>query len=441
MRVELKALENRNALAGDPHGQAAPIWARLDTIEATLLGRETEERLMEAVTQGATQAGNIGEIESFREALAAYVRDLPDSPRSADFKRALQEAPLWIGLAKWNEWLTQIRANNPTTLNAAAAKTLLDAARPVLKDYGGYPDAEAVRRLVPYLEAVTQRVDSEQRSIVEPVKRLFKDPLMVDLWMIETSDGRRFYLQKKPDLPLDHSISVLCLTGFDLAEKLHGFRPLSADSIKQQVAAPQVALGKAARRLLADVNDENWESTFVQVAEIIIKDRETEPILKTNLLKQTLDAGCRGSHVLELAFKPQREAIDDAHVDPAANWLDPKDGDAADSRKKAETLFLNLPGIADAKQRVDSELAELRKPVGTRVRWVGWLRRGAKGNWRCDPARLGSESGNLLAPVPKLIGGGLTLEPIGKVERGIAEVDPAAGRSLVEGRPVYLAAP
>ena len=135
-------------------------------------------------------------------------------------------------------------------------------------------------------------------------------------------------------------------------------------------------------------------------------------MLKFNLLKQTLDVGCRGSRVFEKAFAPQLAALQAANIDPTANWLDPTNQIAQKNRDNAEALFHGFPDINAAGKAAADDLAELRKPTGVPLRWVGWLRRGGAGAWRCNPDRLGSEAGDLVMAV-KTGSGGAALVHVG----------------------------
>ncbi|HEV2971294.1 MAG TPA: hypothetical protein VGY55_15065 [Pirellulales bacterium] len=432
-RNDLNALEHRSGdLGNGAQGQAQIILTELETIEAAVKLRREEEKQLAAVT------GAIGDPEAYKAELTHYLQQFPDSPRAADFKRAIDEEPLWVGIAKWNALLTAFRQTDITQLKPDGAKELLAKAREVFAKFDEYPAADAVRLRMAYLEGIMRRVDSEQQRIEEPLKRLFGDSLIKDLWMIQMGDGRRFYLKDNPHLKDSGMAPINYITGFDLVEKKAG---VDSAKVTFNGSAPQVGVAKSIRPMIDALNDANWEQTFFHIVKAIDENKEIDPILKVNLLRQTLEIGSRGSAVFERAFAKHSDALKDANVNPFANWLDPKDPDSPNQRVRAEQVLKDFPDIGAAGRETADELNKLHQPPGKIRVWVGWLRRGAAGNWRCEPTSLRDQSGELFVAVKKGIGNGITFERMGTVKDDIATMEIPAGSGCIEGSPLFLVAP
>jgi hypothetical protein len=313
----------------------------------------------------------------------------------------------------------------------------------VLKDYGNYPSAPALRCSVTYLETVISRIDAQKQQITEPLGRLLRDPLMSDIWVVEVASGgknRVYYLKDKPELdPNDAPEGANYIGGFDMAEKrIPGGLRMSA--LIRNEAAPQKRLAKELQSQLQQLNSTGWEQAFCKMLQSIEADNQIDPILKFNLFKQTLDVACRGSHVLDDALQADLSAVKSAEIDSTANWLDPTDLPARRNREKVAEFFAALPDLGAAGKTVARDLAELNTPIGVPLRPVGWLCRDRSGSWHCRFDRSQNDVGELVVVV-KQTGGATAFVSLGRRKSLTGDFAPSDNPALREGRLVYLKQP
>ena len=64
------------------------------------------------------------------------------------------------------------------------------------------------RRYLPVLKAVSQRIEDGEQ-IETPLKKMFADPLVADVWMVEKQDGSRFYVKSEPNLKQSENIQYI----------------------------------------------------------------------------------------------------------------------------------------------------------------------------------------------------------------------------------------
>ena len=117
--------------------------------------------------------------------MAQFVERCGSSPRAHDFRAIQSEAPLWIGVEQWDEFIQQWGHKDASGLSPQDAAKYLDAANALLKDYGDYPDAELVHKRFPFLEAIKRRLDGDQQPIQGSLRKLFSDPLVASIWMVQ----------------------------------------------------------------------------------------------------------------------------------------------------------------------------------------------------------------------------------------------------------------
>src|SRR5262249_27277187 len=156
-----------------------------------------------------------------------------------------------------------------------------------------------------------------------------------------------------PKLPEFGITKISYITGFDLAEKKRFVDPTKVKAI----AAPQADLSRKVRPLLKEMKDDNWERTFYLIVTEIRDAKQIDPILRHNLLRQTLEVANRGSSVFDRAFGKHLDTLKEQNVNAFANWLDPKDEAAVADRRRAETALESLPDLASAGKAAADEIA------------------------------------------------------------------------------------
>jgi hypothetical protein len=430
LRADWHALETGSKEASDAaRGRLAAAGSRITSLEMDADRWKKEDAAQRAITEA------VGNPARYREELTRYGRECPEPARTAELQRALDEAPLWEGIEQWNDMVRRWQKMDLHAPDSRSMSEVLAIVNSLLQRHGNFPDAEALRARIPYLEALGRRLEAGG-PIQAGLRALFADPLMAQVWMVETKDGRRYYLRNQP--PAAGAIRrVKYVAGFDFKE----IGVPMTDDVIYSGPAPQVALAGAVNGTLANMDGENWESSISSIVQAIYdykSERALDPILKATLLRKTLELGCQGSSSLERAFGPHLEALKKLNGGQSANWLDPRNASAHTARPQVEAGLAGLPDIAAAAKAACEDCAGLRTCPARLYRWIGWLCRTHQGAWNCATASALRDSGRLCVVRLATPGDRAVIDVIGTVEHGSVTMTPNAAGTMVEGRPVYL---
>ena len=201
-----------------------------------------------------------------------------------------------------------------------------------------------------------------------------------------------------------------------------------------------MALVNKVSQLLAQITDENWELSFLNILQLLWRAGcrrvtrrsgaafEPGPADPGNRLprQRAADGGPGGSTALARVSK----------ISSTTNWVDPDDIEGNAARNAAPRELASIGDPTAARPATVKQLNEMRAPLGKRLEWVGWLRNDPKQHWECVSRGAPTRTGKLFVIVHA--GNKQNLQHIGQAAAGKYTIDPASS-SLVEGRPVYLA--
>ena len=89
VRSDLSALDARSKDVSDAaREQLKVVWSRVTALEKAVERRKQEDTGQRAITQA------VGDLARYREELARYIRESPESSRTTDLKRTLEESAL-----------------------------------------------------------------------------------------------------------------------------------------------------------------------------------------------------------------------------------------------------------------------------------------------------------------------------------------------------------
>jgi hypothetical protein len=167
-------------------------------------------------------------------------------------------------------------------------------------------------------------------------------------------------------------------------------------------------------------------------------------VLKIQLMDHIMRTGCDGSYGLKQYFQRHRDLLDNAAIDPSANWIDPDDNGGQQARATAEALLERLgrlDSFANAAQGAEAVLQRLLgSGLGSRYTWVGWVYKDSNGLWTCPIHAghpLGASADLFVLNVPSG-DGDVTMQKVGVLRAGRFEPDVGSDQYLVEGRPAYI---
>jgi hypothetical protein len=431
LRERLRKWENASGHVSAPLlSRIQTLKKRLSDLEKGLQQQEQEDRERRQITAA------VGDIRNYVKALQNCIQHNLRPDCTSDFRRAIEESPCWESVAEWNGLAEQLQRAGVMGLRPAAAERQLALVNAVSEKFADCPECASLRQLLPHLKAIAARDNGGERIEVT-LKKLFADPLVANVWMVEKQGGQRYYLKSQlgtAGFPMSFSYFAT----FD--GKTKGGVMTQAE-FKSTGRAPQVSVAEQVQPILNALDDGNWEKSFCQVIAVILEDHDVDPILKLNLLQQVLEIGTRGSYCLEKAFGKDLNGVKDAKVNTFANWLDSTDPAAADARGEAAKQLGRFGNGTKQTKDAKQDLEDLRRRRIPEYRWVGWLHLTRDGRWECMLNQTRGETGRLLVVYRQSLDAKLLLRPVGRLDHKMPSVDPTVRSVLVQGRPVYLEVP
>lgn len=432
---DAKALEHESAgvdraLTAGVSALRKKLWTMHDAEQSRL----DRQRSLREITRV------VGNRRRFREHLAAYAKEYPDTKRTYDFLKVLAKEPAnWEQLDQWDALVARFASGDSTQITPKAAAEQTAKAKTLLSVFAAAPEAARVKQHVDFLEPIARRVAGGVR-IDAALKDLFQLPTVANLTMVEDNLGMKFYTNEKPK-PQNKVVTFNYLS--DLKLKTRPTLVKEADLARDGIApAPQSVAAELVLDELAKLDDAHWEAAFCRMLLDVEGQARMDPVLKVQLLQQVLKVARQGSLVLEHGFAKTAELLDGAKLDGTINWLDPTDANAEKARRQAEEVLKRLPDLHVARDAAAQEFVRLRQPWPTEPhRWVGWLRQAEDGRWRISTEPLPDDiTGELLVVSPAEEGPAVKFEHLGSIKAGQPELV-EADDAFVEGRPVYAVAP
>ena len=431
LRQDLSKLQrdSTDLVNPDSRGELESLLAKVDT-DGQEARRQVDEDALEAAITRA-----VGDDAAFRRAMQSYVDRFKNAPRTPGFTTALAESRLWNEVDDWNSLVDTWGSAATAAVDPKRAGQLAAAIKTFCAKHPEWPASAALTARVPYLEAVARRVEDGQ-PLTAGLERLFRDPLMADVWLVELKDHKRYYTRVAPEATGTGLVHFKYVAGFDLSEKT---RNIKSTEVLPSHRAPQVALSEKALQILAGLNGNNWDTAFHDlIAGIWVSDAKgpkIDTILKLKLLQQTVEVAARGSYPLEGELAQQIKMLQGSKVSPIANWLEPDDAEANASREQAARELDLLAKLPPSTKVAAERAASAKTSLGKQFQWIGWLRKAADGRWQCASNQPLPQSGKL--HVLAAAGDKETLHAIGHLTPQGAQIT-ATGSALVEGRPVYV---
>ena len=409
--------------------QLNPLVMRIDARLKELRSRQNEVEALARITE------SVGDVPAFSSALQTYADDFPESPISTNLASLQKERGLWEGLIAWSTFLTS-SFGDKGNISAARAREMLQRGGELDASYGAVPLADFFRARKTYLRSVADRESDDGTPLAEELRKLFRDPLIGKLWMVESNDGLRYYCMDEP-AKNNGWVRFKYITGFDLAEKPGTVR--EAD-VAYAGLAPQSGVAGQALKLIDELPERGWEWTFTHILYATTEKEQIDPILRVVLLQRILGLAGKGSTVLAQAFQPYRNGLDEVNVDPSVCWMDPRDDTAKNERRRVEVLLRGLPSLSDAIRETGRGFQEMQKPPEFEFRWVGWLKRQLDGTWQVR-TKEALPSGKIVVIGESPGQATAQIRVIGEAEKNTFHLDGTSPTSVMEGRPVFIRVP
>ena len=366
------------------HTQASPsakrpvasLLARISTLHAETQQHIRRDQVWVNVQKASEQPA------IYKVSLAEFLKEYPNDSASRDLQQALDSLSTWDDMQRWNtfarQWNPQI-----AKLSVAEADKLLTTSKPLLDQIGRYPQADLVREGVQHLEAWKSRVNDQKKSIVEPLLSLCKDPLIENLWMLETKAGNRYYWKAKPEIPTTGDFNFTYYIGYDLTTR--GTK-LKADEVESASEAPQSDWAKKALAEFIALNNKplapgDWEAGFGRVLLPLSNSEKMDVLLKHLLLKRVLSVAVAGSRPMSMELSEPLEVLTKSEL-PVLKWMDPLDNEAQLYRDTAAKELKACNAMAQAVARATAAAQSGTLPPIPIIHWAGGLFRNAQRSWQ-----------------------------------------------------------
>jgi hypothetical protein len=450
LKLQAEAMQNQARVSTELKRQVAPLIARLDSQRMSVEQRKKEQQALQQIREAA------GNPQGYAAALESYAKEFPGTAKSKYFTGVVQnELPLLATLDVWNRIIAKWSSTDFRKVSPSRARELLDELAAALQNSGDHPATAELKLLEPYLEAVTRRVDDSGNRTHKELLKVLSDQRISGVEMVKTKDGLRYYFN---EAPREHSVRPGEILDFFIfpdpslkdpkrtsipIEKIANARrdardPPQADSFVW--TSPQRRFRDGALKIVTFISDDNWESQFNSLLQLLENEPDMEPTLKLHLTSLILQMGCQGSHSLEQGFQPSLEVLQMVTADVEANWIDPNDDLGKRARRTADDALQQLLPRNEGIQNAAQHHARLAKRArGTQYEWAGNLFRSAENKWQVELFAKNLGEGADLVLVSKAESGGLAFVSIGKVMAGKAELAGEAMANLAEGRPVLVA--
>ncbi|WP_428386417.1 hypothetical protein [Mucisphaera sp.] len=295
--------------------------------------------------------------------LTRYAATFPDSPLSPGFTEAAMEAEGWSAVEAWLVLRRQWQGgSDPGSLQMVAERI-----REIVAYLEAYPsspmraDLEAYRG---YWGAAVLAM-SEDGPWLGQLPALLRAPVFRDLNMVETREGKRFYVVGdggRRDDSAGTRINVI-LSPDTTQTTAKAFAPGVLGPV---VTAPQSELASELLLLVSRLDLGRWHTFPVSVIETVLDADHVDPVLRGVLIEvllNNLEDGTGRLHPF-LAELRDRIAIQGDH---AGNWLNPDNVAAQTSRRFMEKVFEEPRDVDRWKAEMDAERVLLHRRISPDV--------------------------------------------------------------------------
>ncbi len=327
------------------------------------------------------------DLDQYRERMRAFVDVHRESLRAIRFSDSLNDFSVWKAMVAWH---TLWEGLNTASLTVPSARRSLPELASFWKEHKEvvqrHPHLFGAGQFAAYHEALTavgmrQGEADLDSGVNAELRGALTGPLVENLWLMETTDGQRFYLPEKLDLKgaIDF-VQFDYVSGFDGSIRTDLLR---REKIARVNPAPQSQLVDEVRGAFVRLRDETWEEAVLLAMEVIRNKKNLDPIFGVILLRKFARLAGQGSAFLksELAFlEPQ---IQQLKIDLTVPWMQPIRDDAKRVRTAARKFLDGLPNFTNLTEKV-ARKRDLVRDATTGSEWIlaGWLLEDPEEGWQ-----------------------------------------------------------
>lgn len=389
----------------------------------------------------ATRSINFNmDVKAYQDALNSYADVLEGDPNTDAMRESVKGGPFWVAALEWSKLIRSWNQVWPTA--SAQAKLRIETCEEFLDNHPGSPDSELIVAYLRQLKSIQSReaaVGDTEPKLKDRLQRIFKTPLIAESWLLETKDGKRYYLPEQQKFS-DKLFKFSHFVGYS-ADELRECGDVRPDNLRvfETIRSPCSEVAIWASRELNHVDAASWNQFCANLAAKLVANDQMNPFLKLDLLRRTLEAAGEGDSFLQAALASHLKLLQDAPVSPLARWMNPEDIEGKRATIEAEKVleqFQRLQSLEAVWKSAEDSQNQMTRQLETESMMVGWLRKNGT-QWFCETGW--DKQGNWKLYVA-FANDELTKSQwreIGKVDDGMLQLKPTATGFLAPGRPVF----
>ena len=441
MLVRLSELENVEQVSNDLKATVMALRSKVLAQRSEVSASLEVARSLQLITD------SVGQVPAFATQLQKYVEAHPGSSRSSEFQTVLEsEKNLWSGAIAWNDIRTKLLAADIASLSPIAAKTLVDDFAAFQKTSGPYCGETLLGDRITALQAVAKRRMGSDGTFVEQFRPVFEGKAITASFLIEsTAKNERYYADAPPQIDKNLSFDYFTTPSGDqtIAKVMSATLFTDADKkSRNDWLSPQSRMTNAIFEWVQTSKSADFERTVSEITKNVLDEPKLDPILRLLLAERVLTIGSDGSAYIATSSEKILSEIADSGIPRLTNWVDFEDRDVQKQRDTA-TAFLErhkgdiLTALQTAEMNRDGWKSS---KIGPAVRWVGWLSRSERSDWRVSmKSETSLAGGTRLCIFQKTTPTSPpTMVEVAKVSvEGMVTLSEQVSISAIEGRPVF----
>lgn len=425
--------------------QIGMLSSRLEGLKQAQADIQEKSRLLAVLAENSLVHPGTGDgrarLQGFSQTLTTYAEAFPDDPRSSDFATVAEEAPLWQGVAAWQELLADWDRAVPGDL--VETRKRLQQCESFLKEHTRCPSVALAREYQTYLEGIRDRHENADGASDAGIKsqlfNLYSSDLIANVYVLKNeTSGTTIYVPTDAEVPDNSPLaSVDFYAGFngEVKSRTVTVRELAS---RTPVLAPQAKIAKVLRTELPDVAPAEWAPFFEKLSSRILEEPELDDFLRYFLLVRTLEYAAAGDVGLRRELEPYLRRLRDDRIDLAARWMVPNDPDAEKSRRFAQEALARLGDLSGVWDAAQEGMGEMEQRLLRAPRAIGYLLSHGQTRWTCRTEWSANQACSLAVIVPGTEGNPGKFHVIGRADQDQLQlqswIDPHYAR---EGRPVF----
>ena len=381
VELRIKELAGRNNVSAGLKTTLTSLEAKVQQEKSMVAANLEVARKLQKITEA------VGSPVGYRQALIDYTKVEPGTTRTGQFLEVIQsDLGVWESVDKWNSLRDRIRSAELVKLTAADASVLLSDVEAFQNLADPYPGETQIADRLEALQAIAVRSGSSSGSSAEQIDNMFVPRTISQAFVLKTNDEQYFAATE----PKVNGSSIkfkyyTTTTGTLTEDKTFGLSrvPGAETMTPAKWISPQTNLANKIRPELAKRVSENFEDAIAYGVEVLVKQKDIDPILQFLLIDKLLKIGAEGSVPTRRQAAVHINKMATVGVSRLTNWVAPQDDRAVEERLRASS-FINEFGdaiIADVRSAVAAVQTIQNQAVGPGMICVGWLHRDADTKW------------------------------------------------------------